>query len=185
MQAIHNMKEKPGQLASLEAPLDRAVPLASKGNPDVITILQELSSGFPVYWTHYACWLAVVRTNMALLRTESLYWEDCSTLWTGISSKDFEWTKLWVDLIQLVKNQSQGETIDFVLFFLITITDFNEEKTELLAFAHSAAANIPKEIALCVLGPRKGYIDRVCRNSRLDVFPSSDIDWGIFSKVLN
>jgi hypothetical protein len=70
-------------------------------------------------------------------------------------------------------------------FFLITTTDFSEEKTELIALAHSAAANIHKEIALCVLGPQKDYIHRVCRDFRRSVCPSDPVYPSMFAKILN
>ena len=78
---------------------------------DVILLLDTDVGEFPVYWIHYACWLAVVHESLQGISNTLGGSSTClypETEITSITALDFERTSLYLFLIQKVKERSKG-----------------------------------------------------------------------------
>jgi len=74
----------------------------------LITLLLKDGANFPVYWSHYASWLAIAKLNLERLRIQASSTHMNPFGDTHISAVNFEWTKLSLELLQDVNAQVTG-----------------------------------------------------------------------------
>jgi hypothetical protein len=71
----------------------------------IITVLEKDDVKFPVYWSHYASWLAIANFNLQRLGKAASSTRVGSFLESDYSPADFQWASLSLELLQNVKAQ--------------------------------------------------------------------------------